>query len=118
MCTLQAQTLHDQTLRRLLRKYDGYEISTEGDAFIVVFHLPIDALAWCAATQQAGSPAQEPFFVLGKCIGMSVMQILLGQCEQQQCTSDHLCRRVPFMSLGAAGKLLTSQLALFAPYLR
>ena len=49
---VQAQTLHDQTLRKLLRKYDGYEISTEGDAFIVVFHLPTDALAWCAATQQ------------------------------------------------------------------
>lgn len=42
-------------LRRLLRKYHGYEVVTEGDSFLVAFHLPIDALAWCAAVQQVST---------------------------------------------------------------
>jgi class 3 adenylate cyclase len=48
-----AQAMHDQLLRKLLRKHRGYEMITEGDSFIVVFHTPRDALAWCVAGQTA-----------------------------------------------------------------
>ena len=48
-----AQVMHDQLLRTLLREHKGYEMMTEGDSFIVVFHTPQHALAWSAALQKA-----------------------------------------------------------------
>ena len=49
---MQGQALHDQIMRKHLRKFHGYEVYTEGDAFCLAFHTPADALAWCAVTQQ------------------------------------------------------------------
>ena len=42
----EAQAIHDALLRRKLRTRNGYEVMTEGDAFIVVFHTAQAALAW------------------------------------------------------------------------
>jgi class 3 adenylate cyclase len=36
-----------------MSNFYGYEVSTEGDAFLVAFHEPFDACAWCLATQLA-----------------------------------------------------------------
>ena len=33
-------------------RFHGYEVCTEGDAFLVAFHTPEDACAWCVAVQQ------------------------------------------------------------------
>eukprot|EP00798_Chlamydomonas_sp_ICE-L_P022957 gene22957-30142_t len=38
-------------LRRTLAAHYGYEVTTEGDAFINAFYEPLDAVAWCLATQ-------------------------------------------------------------------
>eukprot|EP00798_Chlamydomonas_sp_ICE-L_P017494 gene17494-23802_t len=46
-----ALDIHDRALRRTLAAYYGYEVTTEGDAFINAFHEPLDAVAWCLATQ-------------------------------------------------------------------
>jgi class 3 adenylate cyclase len=40
-------------MRELMGVFYGYEVSTEGDAFLVAFHEPFDAVAWCLATQLA-----------------------------------------------------------------
>jgi class 3 adenylate cyclase len=37
----------------MMGNFYGYEVSTEGDAFLVAFHDPFDAVAWCLATQLA-----------------------------------------------------------------
>ena len=37
-----------------MSKFYGYEVLTEGDAFLVSFHEPLDAVAWCLACQVGG----------------------------------------------------------------
>ena len=41
-------------------RFYGYEVATEGDAFILAFHEPVDAVAWCLCTQHALLAAQWP----------------------------------------------------------
>jgi hypothetical protein len=48
-----AIAMHDALLRRLLRRYSGYEVAVEGDAFIVAFHDVTDALQWAMHAQHA-----------------------------------------------------------------
>ena len=45
--TSEAIALHDQVIRANLARYGGYEVTTEGDAFIMAFHDAADAMAWC-----------------------------------------------------------------------
>ncbi len=43
--------IHDGILRGLLKKHNGYEVRTEGDAFFVAFFNCVDALGWCFDSQ-------------------------------------------------------------------
>ena len=45
--------LHNDLLRRLIAEHRGYEVKTEGDAFMVAFENETDALRWCLAAQEA-----------------------------------------------------------------
>ena len=36
-------------------RFFGHEVGTEGDSFTMAFHDPLDATAWCTATQQVRS---------------------------------------------------------------
>jgi class 3 adenylate cyclase len=47
----QALRLHDATIRTNMAKHDGYEVTTEGDAFQVVFHDAFDAVGFCSDVQ-------------------------------------------------------------------
>ncbi|EDO17570.1 hypothetical protein Kpol_534p51 [Vanderwaltozyma polyspora DSM 70294] len=42
---------HNDIMRRQLRIYGGYEVKTEGDAFMVAFPTPIRSLVWCLNVQ-------------------------------------------------------------------
>ncbi|TMW66307.1 hypothetical protein Poli38472_004072 [Pythium oligandrum] len=48
----EAQSLHDDLLRKELARFDGYEIMTIGDAFEVAFYNVSDAIAWCLSVQE------------------------------------------------------------------
>jgi adenylate cyclase len=43
--------LHNRLLRRLLRTIGGYEVKTEGDAFMVSFPSPLPAILWSLSVQ-------------------------------------------------------------------
>ena len=47
-----ATDVHDHIVRTQMAHFNGYEISTEGDAFTIAFHDAADAVAWSIATQQ------------------------------------------------------------------
>ena len=47
----QVMGVHDEVLRRSMKKHYGYELFVRGDAFVVAFHSVDDALAWCLQVQ-------------------------------------------------------------------
>ncbi|KXZ45145.1 hypothetical protein GPECTOR_58g594 [Gonium pectorale] len=48
-----ALVLHDKLMRLTMATCCGYEITTEGDAFLVAFHEPLDAVRWAMLLQSA-----------------------------------------------------------------
>lgn len=46
-----ALQLHNRTIRALIENFDGYEVKTEGDAFMVAFSSPLDAANFCLQVQ-------------------------------------------------------------------
>ncbi|KAJ2441493.1 hypothetical protein GGF42_007275, partial [Coemansia sp. RSA 2424] len=52
--------VHNSTMRRMLRSIGGYEVKTEGDAFMVSFPTVASALHWCLAVQMAFLAADWP----------------------------------------------------------
>eukprot|EP01012_Entosiphon_sulcatum_P032273 TRINITY_DN41070_c0_g1_i1.p1 TRINITY_DN41070_c0_g1~~TRINITY_DN41070_c0_g1_i1.p1 ORF type:complete len:1045 (+),score=103.16 TRINITY_DN41070_c0_g1_i1:54-3188(+) len=46
-----AMRVHNATLRAWLRHYRGYEVKTEGDAFMIATSIATDAVSFCAQTQ-------------------------------------------------------------------
>eukprot|EP01090_Pellita_catalonica_P003386 TRINITY_DN1304_c0_g1_i3.p1 TRINITY_DN1304_c0_g1~~TRINITY_DN1304_c0_g1_i3.p1 ORF type:complete len:1074 (-),score=264.73 TRINITY_DN1304_c0_g1_i3:330-3551(-) len=43
--------LHNDLMRELIRKHNGYEVKVEGDAFMVAFGDSADAMRWCLEIQ-------------------------------------------------------------------
>lgn len=60
-----AQDLHDDLLRSLLPKFNGYEITTAGDAFQLAFHTIPDAVNYCLEVQLQLLQAKWPFELEG-----------------------------------------------------
>ncbi|KAH7400085.1 adenylate cyclase [Cadophora sp. MPI-SDFR-AT-0126] len=64
--------LHNEVMRRQLRIIGGYEVKTEGDAFMVSFPTATSALLWCFAVQQQLLEVQWPSEVLSSFLGQEV----------------------------------------------
>ncbi|CAO3615597.1 unnamed protein product [Mucor fragilis] len=56
--------IHDAVMRRTLRSIGGYEVKTEGDAFMVCFQDTIAALLWCFTVQLQLLEADWPAGIL------------------------------------------------------
>lgn len=56
--------LHNQLMRRQLRLCGGYEVKTEGDAFMCAFPTVTSAVIWCFTTQNALLDLQWPTEIL------------------------------------------------------
>ncbi|MFP2898974.1 adenylate/guanylate cyclase domain-containing protein, partial [Corallococcus sp. 4LFB] len=55
-----ALELHDGVLRALLLGTGGYEVKSQGDAFMVAFASPVEAAHWCLRAQEALLHASWP----------------------------------------------------------
>lgn len=100
--------LHNEVMRRQLRRIGGYEVKTEGDAFMVSFPTAISALLWCFAVQlsllEVAWPSEVLNAVSAQMItdkdntvifkGLSVrMGIHYGDCV---CETDPVTRRMDY----------------------
>ncbi|PHH70422.1 hypothetical protein CDD80_6019 [Ophiocordyceps camponoti-rufipedis] len=64
--------LHNEVMRRQLRRIGGYEVKTEGDAFMVSFPTATSALLWCFAVQLSLLDVNWPSEILSSMSGQSV----------------------------------------------
>ncbi|KAL9095437.1 MAG: hypothetical protein Q9165_002308 [Trypethelium subeluteriae] len=64
--------LHNETMRRHLRIIGGYEVKTEGDAFMVAFPTVTSALLWCFTIQTQLLEVQWPQEILNSVNGQEV----------------------------------------------
>ena len=56
---------HNKMMRANIKAYRGYEVKTEGDAFMVSFHTALDACRWCCETQKELLDLPWPEEILG-----------------------------------------------------
>jgi len=61
----QALRLHDAKIREVLAANNGYEVTTEGDAFQMAFHEPLDAISFCLEVQTELVKVEWPAATLG-----------------------------------------------------
>ena len=100
--------LHNEVMRRQLRRIGGYEVKTEGDAFMVSFPTATSALLWCFAVQlnllQVDWPSEVLTAVSAEVVtdkdetvifkGLSVrMGIHFGDCVSE---TDPVTRRMDY----------------------
>ncbi|KAF1738839.1 Adenylate cyclase [Beauveria bassiana] len=64
--------LHNEVMRRQLRRIGGYEVKTEGDAFMVSFPTATSALLWCFAVQNELLEVTWPSEILSSMSGQPV----------------------------------------------
>jgi adenylate cyclase len=64
--------LHNEVMRRQLRRIGGYEVKTEGDAFMVSFPTATSALLWCFAVQMQLLEVSWPSEVLNSISGQAI----------------------------------------------
>jgi class 3 adenylate cyclase len=62
----ESQDIHDDIIRQLGAAHWGYEIETEGDAFALAFHDPVDAFGFALKAQKALFEAKWPAAMLSK----------------------------------------------------
>eukprot|EP01065_Artemidia_motanka_P036683 TRINITY_DN4464_c0_g5_i1.p1 TRINITY_DN4464_c0_g5~~TRINITY_DN4464_c0_g5_i1.p1 ORF type:complete len:2259 (+),score=845.00 TRINITY_DN4464_c0_g5_i1:64-6840(+) len=56
---------HNKLMRATLRRFRGYEVKTEGDAFMVAFHSAADAFCFCMEIQKGLLVLEWPDEILG-----------------------------------------------------
>ena len=65
--------MHNELMRRQLRIIGGYEVKTEGDAFMVAFPAVTSALLWCFSVQSQLLTISWPQEILDNIHGQEVM---------------------------------------------
>ncbi|KAI5838347.1 phosphatase 2C-domain-containing protein [Morchella snyderi] len=100
--------IHNNIMRRQLRIVGGYEVKTEGDAFMVCFPTATSALLWCFSVQSMLLDADWPSEILESIHGKEVLdeegnQIYRGLSVRMGihwggpvCETDPITRRMDY----------------------
>lgn len=100
--------LHNEVMRRQLRIIGGYEVKTEGDAFMVSFPTATSALLWAFAVQQQLLEVAWPSEVLSSVLGQEIydndhnlifrgLSVRMGvHWGQPVCENDPVTRRMDY----------------------
>ncbi|KAI0355695.1 L domain-like protein [Trametes cingulata] len=103
-----AMVLHNNLLRRLLRFCGGYEVKTEGDAFMCSFPTTLNALWWCMSVQTQLLDLPWPLEILecedgkeildskGRCIARGLSLRMGIHCGQPVCEPDPVTGRMDY----------------------
>ncbi|TFK54546.1 adenylate cyclase-like protein [Heliocybe sulcata] len=103
-----AMRLHNNLLRRQLRFCGGYEVKTEGDAFMCSFPTTLAALWWCLSVQEALLKEAWPLEILecedGKeildangCVIERGLSVRMGMhCGTPVCERDPITHRMDY----------------------
>ena len=103
-----AMSLHGDILRRQLRICGGYEVKTEGDAFMCSFHTVLSALLWCLSVQMDLLNADWPAEILESDEGREIrdqsgrlvargLSVRMGiHCGQPVCEPDPVTHRMDY----------------------
>ncbi|OBZ70825.1 Adenylate cyclase [Grifola frondosa] len=103
-----AMVLHNNLLRRLLRFCGGYEVKTEGDAFMCSFPTTLSALWWCLNVQVQLLAVPWPLEILecedgkeiydsnGKLIARGLSVRMGIHCGQPVCEPDPITHRMDY----------------------
>lgn len=99
---------HNEVMRRHLRLIGGYEVKTEGDAFMVAFPTVTSALLWCFTIQSQLLEVQWPQEILSSVSGQEVadaegnvlfrgLSVRMGiHWGQPVCETDPVTRRMDY----------------------
>lgn len=100
--------MHNEVMRRQLRLIGGYEVKTEGDAFMVAFPTVTSALLWCFTCQSQLLEVQWPQEILNSVSGQEVtdadgnvlfrgLSVRMGiHWGQPVCETDPVTRRMDY----------------------
>ena len=103
-----AMSLHGDVLRRQLRICGGYEVKTEGDAFMCSFHTVLSALLWCLSAQTDLLNADWPAEILESAEGREIwdqsgrlvargLSVRMGiHCGAPVCEPDPVTHRMDY----------------------
>ncbi|KAI0948889.1 hypothetical protein AcW1_008634 [Taiwanofungus camphoratus] len=103
-----AMVLHNNLLRRQLRFCGGYEVKTEGDAFMCSFPTTLAALWWCSSVQMELLQVDWPLEILecedgkeihdpnGKLIARGLSVRMGIHCGQPVCEPDPITHRMDY----------------------
>jgi hypothetical protein len=83
--------LHDTVLRLLLHHCGGYEVTTEGDSFTVVFHDAVDAVKWCLSVQQVRPLVPAPLCILVTGVRAAGVPLVAAPVHCSPGAAERLC---------------------------
>eukprot|EP01002_Notosolenus_urceolatus_P013103 NODE_437_length_2087_cov_12.432777_g301_i1.p2 GENE.NODE_437_length_2087_cov_12.432777_g301_i1~~NODE_437_length_2087_cov_12.432777_g301_i1.p2 ORF type:complete len:207 (+),score=48.32 NODE_437_length_2087_cov_12.432777_g301_i1:408-1028(+) len=95
--------IHHGIMRSVIAKYDGFEVKTEGDAFMVAFGDPISAIKWTVEVQRQLFAANWPKAVYSDPDGAiednywkGVRVRMGGDCGRPDCQQDPVTGRTDY----------------------
>ncbi len=66
---------HNEVIRKLLREFGGYEVKSEGDAFMIVFADPFNAVSFSLSAQLSKHFVSSSFFISNNIVSLATSEL-------------------------------------------